>query len=152
MELRKVEPETPEGFTKLAYECVGGSSFPITTLALKIRIAPKTLRSMKDGSFAKNDFEGVAATRPKFVRGAFFSLARFCDYFALDLESCALACGFPRECLNFTELKSREANLDLIPSIEEYARVGQILDMTGPISLREIGTIILRMRENGKFG
>ena len=154
---RKPKTLTPVGFTELAAECVRGAGLPITTLGRRIRVAPKTLYLMAKGDFARQDFEAMLRggipsmkRRPKLVRGSFSSLSRFCSYFDLDLESCALACGFPKECLGYVDSYLHTVSWELVPTTEELAKVQQVVDLTGPISLREIGSAVMRMRENGK--
>jgi hypothetical protein len=147
----------PKGFTKLASEHIHQTGVPVTTVARRVQIAPRTLQEMVHGGFAQTDYHAMlpdpaksSKGRLKKLHGSFISLKRLCAYFGLDLESFAMACGFPRECLHFTEPGLRSVSLELVPTIEELVKVHQIIDLTGPISLREIGSTVMRMRENGK--
>lgn len=151
--LRVIVPQTPETFTRVASECIYGSGSNVAVTAKKIRISPARLTEISRGSFAEEDYEAMLRgpnRRPKLMRGRYYSLVRFCNFFSLDLESSALACGFPPECLSYREPKLHSVSLEMIISLDELTQITDALSETCSLSLREIGTIVSRMRKNRK--
>lgn len=150
--LRKPKAATPEAFTRLAMECRNSISLTKTEITKQIHIAPQTFHNILNGKFAKQDFENMT---PKQLSGAVSTLARFCQYFNLDLASCFEACGIPSECLDFYQAKHpKMAELGvrkystLLITKDIWEKIGQIIDAVGVLPLSQVNSLIETLHKN----
>lgn len=148
IELRKPEASTPEAFTKLAKECRNSKKVSIAKLGLDTGQSSTTILRFTNGQFAKQDFGSMSTKK---LLGSVGSLARFCQYFSLDLAACFEALGIPSEYLDLPEAKDPTLVYKLsnpLVTKDIWEKVEQMINVVGPLPMVQIIALIDTIRKN----
>ena len=141
-----IKPATKEEFARLLLHTIHSREYvgpegAQKSAAQEARVSPSAISLMCAGAFPQKLANELSRTRVKRDEGAIFSLARVCDTFGFDFETCR--CLFELPDLPHVAEKSRSKRVPMI-DLADLEMLKKHVEMIGPVSLELLATLVTR--------